>query len=383
MLTLRALRESDVTQIKGWPPYPGDMEQMDYALREKGWLEECESRPDAFIYAVEDGDDLIGFTILLKTDAAEAEFRIALRADKTGLGLGKSVTFQTLQIGFEDHGFSRIHLIVRKNNNRGIRLYQRVGFADSGECRKEIQETPVDFRLMEISREEFTRRGVMGNAGQLDEKEKRISQAPRRALIVIDVQNDYVGGDLPIEFPPVEQSLANIGMAMDAAKAAGVPVVLIQNVLPEGAPFMARGTVGAELHPTVGTRNSDHHVLKHLPSAFAGTGLEDWLRERRVDTLTIVGYMTHNCDFSTVVHAFHAGFAVEILSDATGSVPYANRAGTASAAEIHRIASVVMQSRFAAVMSTEEWISFLATGAKPERDTIYGSNQRARLLTEI
>jgi len=180
MPELRALRECDVTQIKGWSPYPGDMEQMDYALREKGWLEECRSRPDAFVYAVEDGDELIGFTILLRTDAAEAEFRIALRADKTGLGLGEDITLQTLQIGFEDHGFSRIHLIVRKNNSRGIRLYQRIGFEDRGECRKEIQGVPVDSRLMEICREEFTRMRVMGKGGQPEEKEKRMPQTPRR-----------------------------------------------------------------------------------------------------------------------------------------------------------------------------------------------------------
>ena len=35
---------------------------------------------------------------------------------------------------------------------------------------------------------------------------------PRRALIVIDVQNEYVSGDLPIEYPDIHSSLANIGM---------------------------------------------------------------------------------------------------------------------------------------------------------------------------
>lgn len=378
MPVLRALREDDVAGVNGWPPYPGDMAQMDYALREEGWLDECRARPDAFVYAVEEGDDLIGFTILLRTGAAEAEFRIALRPDKTGIGIGEGITRQTLQIGFEEHRFSRIHLIVRKNNGRGIRLYQRVGFVDRGECRREIQGVPVDFRLMEISREEFAR---TGNAEESDEKGERMPRAPRRALLVIDVQNDYVGGNLPIEFPPVELSLANIGRAMDAARGAGVPVVVVRNVLPEGAPFMAMGTPGAELHPTVGSRGWDHYVLKNLPSAFAGTGLEEWLRERGVDTVTIVGYMTHNCDLSTAVHALHAGFEVEILSDATGSVPYANRAGAVSAEEIHRVVTVVMQSRFASVMTTEEWIAILASGAKPERDTIYGSNRRARMAT--
>ncbi len=205
-----------------------------------------------------------------------------------------------------------------------------------------------------------------------------MTKSPRRALIVIDVQNDYVGGNLPIEFPPVELSLANIGKAMDAARAAAVPVVAVQNVNPETAPFMARGTRGAELHETVASRGWDHYLLKSLPSAFTNTGLEEWLRERQIDTVTIVGYMTHNCDFSTIVHALHAGFAVEFLSDASGSVPYANRAGAASAEEIHRIFTVVMQSRFAAVMTTDEWLAILQAGGEPERDTISGSNRRAR-----
>ena len=40
---------------------------------------------------------------------------------------------------------------------------------------------------------------------------------PRRALIVIDVQNEYFDGALPISDPPPDLSLANIGRAMDAA----------------------------------------------------------------------------------------------------------------------------------------------------------------------
>jgi nicotinamidase-related amidase len=34
-----------------------------------------------------------------------------------------------------------------------------------------------------------------------------MTRALRRALIVIDVQNEYVTGDLPIEFPDVQTSL--------------------------------------------------------------------------------------------------------------------------------------------------------------------------------
>jgi nicotinamidase-related amidase len=200
----------------------------------------------------------------------------------------------------------------------------------------------------------------------------------KRALIVIDVQNDYIGGNLPIEYPPVELSLANIGRAMDGAKSAGIPVVVVQNILPEGAPFMARGTPGAELHPVVASRGYDHFIEKGMPSAFTATGLEGWLRGRGIDTLAIAGYMTHNCDLSTALQGMHLGFGVELLSDATGSLPYANRAGSATAEEIHRVMTVVVQARFAAVLTTDEWLAAIAGGTPPERDTIFASNRRAR-----
>lgn len=200
---------------------------------------------------------------------------------------------------------------------------------------------------------------------------------PRRALVVIDVQNEYESGGLRIQYPPVADSLRNIGRAMDAAHVAGVPVIVAQQSSPADAPLFATGSRGWELHPLVAGRPRQHYLRKTLPSAFAGTDLGDWLREHGVDTLAVVGYMTHNCNDTTIKHAFDAGLQVEFLMDASGSVPYANRAGSATAEEIHRVFAVVEQSRYAAVMTTDEWIAHLAHGTAPERDTIHASHQRA------
>ena len=205
-----------------------------------------------------------------------------------------------------------------------------------------------------------------------------MSNPPRRALIVIDVQNEYVSGNLPIEFPDIRLSLSNIGKAMDTAKAAGIPIIVVQQFAPAGSPIFAQGSDGWELHDVVRSRAWDHYVEKKLPSAFAGTDLADWLSEHQIDTLTVAGYMTHHCGDSTIKHAFHAGFAVEFLSDAAGSLPFINKAGSASAEEIHRTFSVVMQARFSAVMGTEEWINMLRTNGVAERDNLFKSNQRAR-----
>ena len=202
-------------------------------------------------------------------------------------------------------------------------------------------------------------------------------ETARRALIVIDVQNDYDGGALPIEHPPFAQTVHNVARAMDAARAAGIKVVVIRNLgTPTGSVFRP-GTHGAELHPEIGKRPHDHYVEKTLPSPFANADLDFWLRSNGVETLTIAGYMTHNCDLSAIIQAVHMGFGVEFLSDATGSLSYENSAGRASAEEIHRVMSVVFQSRFAAVVTTGQWIEHLKAGTAPERDTPYASNQRA------
>jgi nicotinamidase-related amidase len=211
-------------------------------------------------------------------------------------------------------------------------------------------------------------------------RKNRMSQTtPRRALVVIDVQNEYFeGGALPIEYPPVKDSLPRITQAMDAAHAAGTPVAVVVHHSPKGAPVFQADAHNGALHPEIARRPHDHFIAKSMASVFAGTDFADWIARNEIDTLSIVGYMTHNCDASTAYEAMHRGLAVEFLSDATGSLPYANAAGRASAEEIHRVFSVVFHSNFAAVASTDAWVAALQAGQPLPKDNIVMSNRRAR-----
>jgi nicotinamidase-related amidase len=202
-------------------------------------------------------------------------------------------------------------------------------------------------------------------------------QAPRRALIVIDVQNEYIDGNFRIEYPPVASSLPNIAKAIDAANAHGIPVALVKHVLPADAPIFAEGSVGVELHPIVADRRHDCVITKVLPSAFSGVGFEIWLKEREIDTLTVIGYMTQNCNDATMREAMHKGYHVEFLPDAAGSLSYKNKAGHVRAEEMHRIITVIMESTYAATMSTEEWVENLNHPVHIACDNIYYSNLRA------
>jgi diamine N-acetyltransferase len=156
MIQFRNLVLDDVAIIKNWPPYPPEFEELDYALRSDGWLDEYGNKPDTWCFSVEQSGELIAFTILSKTGETEAEFRIALRADRTGQGLGSAITAMTIEKGFAEIGLARIHLIVRKNNPRAIRLYTRLGFAECGECLKNINGKQAHFLTMESLKEFYS-----------------------------------------------------------------------------------------------------------------------------------------------------------------------------------------------------------------------------------
>ncbi|MDV6247840.1 isochorismatase family protein [Rhodococcus opacus] len=189
--------------------------------------------------------------------------------------------------------------------------------------------------------------------------------APRRALVVVDVQQEYFEGPLEIQYPPRAESLANIVNAMKTATARDLPVLVVQHQMPKGAPVFVEGTAGWSLHPEIEQciDPAAKRVHKQYGSVFAGTDVAQWLHDRDVDTITIVGYMTNNCDLATAVEAEVLGFATEILSDATGAIDLANEAGTISAESMHTALMVLLQSNFAAVSTTVQWIEAVRSGS--------------------
>ena len=178
----------------------------------------------------------------------------------------------------------------------------------------------------------------------------------KRALLVIDVQNEYFTGKLPVSYP--RGSLEQIELAMSAAHEAGIPIVLIQHSAPqpESATFR-RGSKEWELHPAIAQRPHDVVIEKSLPGSFTGTQLEAWLREHAIERVVISGYMTQMCCDTTARQAMHLGLSVEFLSDATGTLAVKNSAGEVSAEELHRAILVTQQFRFSEVLSTAQWIA--------------------------
>lgn len=89
------------------------------------------------------------------------------------------------------------------------------------------------------------------------------------------------------------------------------------------------------------------------------TPLEDWLRERDIDTVTIAGYMTHMCCDTTARQAVHRGFQVEFLRDATGMLDLSNEAGEVTAEELHRSILCAQQMHLSEVLEVPTWVERL------------------------
>jgi diamine N-acetyltransferase len=158
-MILREMAEQDVAVMQSWPIYPEEFKDLDYALREAGWISEYLGKEGTTIYVAEERGVLIGFTILSRDDidgkSSSAEFRIALHPNILGQGAGEKLARMTIRKGFEQLGLKRIYLIVRRSNPPARKLYLHCGFRDTVEYRKEVNGIVVDFLEMELEKETF------------------------------------------------------------------------------------------------------------------------------------------------------------------------------------------------------------------------------------
>jgi nicotinamidase-related amidase len=179
----------------------------------------------------------------------------------------------------------------------------------------------------------------------------------KRVLLVIDVQNEYFTGKLPVKHP--EESLKNILNAMDIANKYKIPIVIIQHTNHKQADTFVHGSEEWKIHPMVESRDHKKLIEKGFPGSFTGTDLEEWLIEHDIGTVTISGYMTQMCCDTTARQAFHLGFNVEFLSDATGTLDVFNYAGNMNAEDLHRSVLVTQAMKFSKVLKLDEWIKNL------------------------
>ena len=177
----------------------------------------------------------------------------------------------------------------------------------------------------------------------------------KKALLVIDLQNDYFErGALPL--CGVESALNNTNKLIDYAHSHGIEVYIIKHIsIKEGATFFLPNTKGVELHKKLKITDSKL-ITKYFPNSFRGTSLEESLKAQNIEELIICGAMSHMCVDSTVRAGFDLGYRVTLVEDACATRDLSCNGEVISAKEVHGSFISALGSVFASVVSTQELI---------------------------
>ncbi|MEH0108103.1 isochorismatase family cysteine hydrolase [Tersicoccus sp. MR15.9] len=185
---------------------------------------------------------------------------------------------------------------------------------------------------------------------------------PRPVLLAMDFQHGIVErlGD--------DAVLAGARKAVEAARAASIPVVWVRVAFRPGYPEVSAsssfaGLVGSAgdamtmdhpataIHAALGPREDEPVVVKRRISAFTGSDLAVVLRAARADTLVLAGISTSGVVLSTLRQAADLDYRLVVLSDACAD----------REAEVHRVLLEKVFPRQAEVTTVADWAGTLTT----------------------
>jgi nicotinamidase-related amidase len=180
---------------------------------------------------------------------------------------------------------------------------------------------------------------------------------PKRALVLIDVQNDYFpGGKWPLS--GIESAADNAAKLLAAARAAGDLVVHVRHEFPTAdAPFFAPGSDGAKIHSTVRGRDGEPVVLKHHVNAFRETDLKAILDRHGVQEVVLCGAMSHMCVDAGVRAASDLGYRCVVVHDACATRDQEFEGTVVPAADVHAAFMAALRFGYAKLVSTEEYLA--------------------------
>ncbi|MCC6485529.1 MAG: cysteine hydrolase, partial [Armatimonadetes bacterium] len=164
------------------------------------------------------------------------------------------------------------------------------------------------------------------------------------ALVVVDMQNDFLEEDGLLKVWGGRAIIPNIARLIDAFHATSRPVVFSRHIYqsPEtdggatarwwkadnNSQLLRDGTWHAELHERIQPAVADRILPKRRYSAFYGTDLELLLRTSGVREVVIVGVSTNICCEATAHDAFYRDFDVVLPIDANGGTDEAAHVST-------------------------------------------------------
>lgn len=196
----------------------------------------------------------------------------------------------------------------------------------------------------------------------------------RPALLVVDMQHDFLDPESPCYAPGSEEIIPRIARLITVARSRSVPVVFTQEAHRPGRIDSGReldpgtgasypggdesspvpehcveGTPGIEIIDDLEPRPDDPRIAKRRYSCFLGTDLDLLLRNLEADTLFVTGVDSNVCVLWTVGDAFQRDYHVRVVSDCV--------AGTSP--EEHEAALLIMGHLVGGLVKSDEVIETL------------------------
>lgn len=189
------------------------------------------------------------------------------------------------------------------------------------------------------------------------------SHGKKFALLVIDMQNDFILPGGPMYVKGGAAIVPTVKQAVSFARSKGALIVwVLREHHPSGRDVelfrrhhyktghigpTVKGTRGAALVDGLEPQPEDQIIVKYRFSAFFGTNLHSVLQCEGICNVVVVGVQTPNCIRQTVFDAVaHDYQSVMVITDATG----------AASAEVHSANLCDMRNVGVVTLSLTDWI---------------------------
>ncbi len=181
----------------------------------------------------------------------------------------------------------------------------------------------------------------------------------KRALVLVDIQNDY--------FPGGRKPLSTMAAASGRAKGllsyfreTGQPLFHIRHVAAKrGASFFIPETQGAQIHLSVAPLPDETVITKSHPNSFLGTSLLDELRSVNPAEMIICGAMSNMCIDATTRAASDFGFKCVVVHDACAASGLMFGGRSVSAEDVHSAFMAALAAAYARVIALEEVLKIM------------------------
>ncbi|MBT4035472.1 MAG: cysteine hydrolase [Candidatus Marinimicrobia bacterium] len=178
------------------------------------------------------------------------------------------------------------------------------------------------------------------------------------ALLLIDVQKGFDSPAWGQRNNPDAES--NIKRLLDAWRKHDRPIIHVKHCSVSPKSPLHPDQPGNDFKDEASPLSGEPEFSKTVNSAFIGTGLEDYLREKDLNALVIVGLTTDHCVSTSTRMAGNLGFDVTLVSDATATFERTDTDGVhISAEEMHRVNLASLNGEFCVVKSTTETLELL------------------------